>query len=205
MRTLPLKLDRVVYTPKADVAACSFEAPPSYASWRSLLSHTNLSMMTNGGNQTMNRLLLILNSLASAGVIIGLVFVFLQLQQAEELAERDRRTAFFASDAALSIAVLGEDFADTLVRVQLAPNTLTDADLLRYDLWANSILNTYNSVPELFNQVNVCENFDTSTGRDYITWVTSRWPEHPNRGAILEMLNSCETQTFLQFMKQKDG
>jgi hypothetical protein len=162
-------------------------------------------MMSNGGNQTMNRLLLILNSLASAGVIIGLVFVFLQLQQAEELAERDRRITVFTMDAALSIAILGEDFADTLVRVQLAPDTLTDADLIRYDLWANSILNTYNSVPELMNQNNVCDNFDTTTGRDYISWMVRRWPEGKDPKVILEMLDNCEAETFLQFKKQKDS
>lgn len=156
-------------------------------------------------NQTMNRLLLILNSIASAGVIIGLVFVFLQLQQAEELAERDRRTAFLTSDTALSIAVLGDEFAETLARVQMAPDTLTDADLVRYDFWAISVLNIYDQVPQLMNQQNVCENFNTTTGRDFISWMTVRHPESLIPIAILEMLSSCETQTFLQYMRQKGG
>jgi hypothetical protein len=154
----------------------------------------------------MNRLILIFNSLASIGVLIGLALVvlqLLQLNQAEELAQQERIVGYFGADSSANIFVIGEEFAETLVRIQSAPDTVTQADLVRFDHWASHILSMYSLVPDLLDSGNVCANFDSAVGRHFVDWILKNRPDSKSLQKVQEYLRNCTHSTFLEYMTQK--
>jgi hypothetical protein len=151
----------------------------------------------------MNRPILIFNSLASIGVLIGLALVVLQLNQAEELAQQDRIVGYFAADSSANLSVIGDEFAETLVRIQSAPDTVTQADLVRFDHWASSTLSIYVMVPGLLTPGNICSNFDSAVGRHYVDWMLKRFPDDKSSQKAQEYLSNCTNSTFLEYMTLK--
>lgn len=78
--------------------------------------------------------------LSVVGLFIGIALVILQLRQNEELIRFQIATDLRVNQDANRSAIRGEQFSRTLAKVQTAPETLTDAELLEFDAHARSIV-----------------------------------------------------------------
>ena len=74
-------------------------------------------------------------ALGNIGILIGLFFVGLQLQQEKELKRAEFVAANFHKVTDGWLAVLGEDPASSLERLSFHPEELTDRDLIVLDAW----------------------------------------------------------------------
>jgi hypothetical protein len=73
------------------------------------------------------------------GLLSGLVLVVVQLRQNEELIRFQIATEFRFNQDESRNAVKGERFSETLAKLQTAPESLTDAELLEFQAQARSI------------------------------------------------------------------
>ena len=78
--------------------------------------------------------------LSVLGLFVGIALVILQLRQNEELIRFQIATELRVNQDANRSAIRGERFSSTLIKVQTAPEELTDAELLEFDAHARSIV-----------------------------------------------------------------
>ena len=81
-----------------------------------------------------------LDLMSVLGLFIGIALVILQLRQNEELIRFQIATELRVNQDTNRSAIRGEQFSSTLAKVQTAPETLTDAELLEFDAHARSIV-----------------------------------------------------------------
>lgn len=74
------------------------------------------------------------------GLIIGLGLVIAQLRQNEQLIRFQIATEFRFNQDANRSAIKGEDFSKTLAKLQTAPESLTDDELLQFQAHARSLV-----------------------------------------------------------------
>ena len=74
------------------------------------------------------------------GLLVGLWLVFVQLRQNEELIRFQIATEFRFNQDENRNAVKGERLSETLAKIQTAPESLTDAELLEFQAHARSLV-----------------------------------------------------------------
>ncbi len=78
--------------------------------------------------------------LTVVGLLVGLGLVVVQLRQNEELIRFQIATEFRFNQDENRNAVKGERFSETLAKIQTAPESLTDAELLEFQAHARSLV-----------------------------------------------------------------
>ncbi len=75
------------------------------------------------------------------GILIGIALVILELRQNEELTRMQIATDIRANRDADRNVTRGETYSTTLARLQLAPESLTDAEVVEFSAHAGSLVN----------------------------------------------------------------
>ena len=69
------------------------------------------------------------------GVLVGLFFVFIELQQAKQLASADLVSQGFSEGLSTQRSVMGEEFADVFAKACMHPEDLTDGEIVALDFY----------------------------------------------------------------------
>ena len=154
----------------------------------------------------------------SLSVLIGIGLVVYELRQAKQLAIAEVYNSGYISLIELSAGVGGENIAETIARIQANDPTISDADLYRFDAFAQSQISSWRRAKGLtdmgfydesidwtksVNEYTVCWYFNSDVGR--------RWLKGPFNGPpdevmsrVLSLIESCTgKQSYLDFMRGK--
>ena len=74
------------------------------------------------------------------GVFVGLLLVYIELQQAKQLTAADLISQGFSEGLSTQRAVMGENFADIYAKVCLRPDELTEGEVVALDYYFQSQL-----------------------------------------------------------------
>lgn len=156
--------------------------------------------MTRCCGDNMRDVKILIELITLVGLIIGLGLVIAQLRQNEELIRFQIATEFRFNQDNNRNAIKGEHFSKTLAKLQTAPESLTDNELLEFQAHARSLVSELDMRRVLANvgifesdwriwlQPETCDLMNNSIGR---VWLETQ-RQVPARILDVEMLDELE-------------
>ena len=156
------------------------------------------------------------DTLSTLGILIGIVLVVLQLQQNEKLIRYQIATELRINRDAERMLVRDEDFAEVLAKLEIAPDTLTDTELVQFDMHARSLLGELD-LREMLTDVGIfeagwqswlvverCETFDNPVGRTWLKTAANYEPVREMVKGVEAALPQCQQlPSFLEAMREQ--
>jgi hypothetical protein len=153
--------------------------------------------------------------MTAAAVILGVGLVVYELRQTKDLVEAQLSVDSYVASFEADSMVLGENFSETLARINTAGSILTDAELYEYDSWAFSRITLLRMqlrltnrgffnlrVTELVDPATACWFFGHDVGQAYLTSPAVVRDEIVDR--LRELSKDCSNvETYIEHMRKK--